>query len=64
MVADAAARGEIRPDIDPKSVAVLVVAALEGGLMMTRLERSDETLRRVQEHLNRYLDTEVAMSKV
>jgi len=64
VVADAAARGEIRPDIDPKSVAVLVVAALEGGLMMTRLERSDETLRRVQEHLNRYLDTEVAMSKV
>jgi TetR/AcrR family transcriptional regulator, transcriptional repressor for nem operon len=59
VVEDGVTRGEIRPDVDPKQVATLIVATLEGGLMMSRLERSEETLRRVQQHLNRYLDTEV-----
>jgi hypothetical protein len=27
---------------------------------MSRLERNEEPLRRVQQHLNRYLDSEVA----
>lgn len=51
---------EARPDIEPKTVATLIVASLEGALMMSRIQRSDEALRRVQSHLNRYLDTEVA----
>jgi TetR/AcrR family transcriptional repressor of nem operon len=61
IVKQAVERGEIRAGVDPKAVATLIVATLEGGLMMSRLERNDGALRRVQEHLNRYLDSEVAV---
>jgi TetR/AcrR family transcriptional repressor of nem operon len=61
VTADAMERGEIRADVDPKTVATLIVATLEGALMMSRLERNDDALRRSQQHLNRYLDTEVAV---
>jgi TetR/AcrR family transcriptional regulator, transcriptional repressor for nem operon len=63
IVKQAAERGEIRPGVDPKTLAVLIVAPLEGALMMSRLERNDYALRTVQQHLNHYLDTEVAPSR-
>jgi len=56
MVEQAQESGEIRPDVDPKVVATLIVASLEGAVMMSRLQRNDEALRRVQSHLNQYLD--------
>src|ERR1700680_2024318 len=62
IVDQAQARAETQPGVDPKAVATLVVASLEGALMMRRIQRSDEALRRVQAHLNRYLDDEVAAS--
>ena len=60
VVKQAQERGEIRADLDPKAVATVIVASLEGALMMSRLERNDGPLRRVQQHLNRYLETEVS----
>jgi TetR/AcrR family transcriptional repressor of nem operon len=60
LVEQAAERGEIRAGVDAKAVATLIIATLEGALMISRLERSDEALRGGQEHLNRYLDREVA----
>jgi len=62
IVDQAQARGETQPGVDPKAVATLIVASLEGALMMSRIQRSDEALQRVQAHLNRYLDEEVAGS--
>jgi TetR/AcrR family transcriptional regulator, transcriptional repressor for nem operon len=61
VIAGAAKRGEIRPGVEPAQVATLIVAALEGALMMSRLERSVDPLRRIRQHLNDYLDTAVAM---
>jgi len=58
----AKARGETQPGVDPQAVATLIVASLEGALMMSRIQRNDEALRRVQAHLNRYLDEEVSGS--
>ena len=55
-------RRETRPEVNPRAVATLIVAALEGALMMSGIQRNDEALRRVQSHLNRYLDHEVATS--
>ncbi len=52
--------GTLRAAADPKTVATLIVASLEGALMMSRIERSHDSLRRVQEHLNRYIDNELA----
>lgn len=54
---------DARPDVDPIAVATLIVASLEGALMMSRVQRNEEALRRVQSHLNEYLDKEVAVSR-
>jgi TetR/AcrR family transcriptional repressor of nem operon len=61
IVEQAHEHGETRPGVDPKLVATLIVASLEGALMMSRLQRNDEALRRVQSHLNRYLESDVAV---
>jgi TetR/AcrR family transcriptional repressor of nem operon len=63
IVKQAAHRGETQPGVDPKAVAALIVASLEGALMMSRLERSNDPLRHVQQHLNRYLESEVSAPK-
>jgi TetR/AcrR family transcriptional repressor of nem operon len=57
-VEQAQERGETRPGVDPKLVSTLIVASLEGALMMSRLQRSDEPPRRVQSHLNQFLDSQ------
>jgi len=62
IVKEAVRAGETRIGVDPKNVATLVIASLEGALMMSRIERSHDALRRVQEHLNSYIDNEVAAS--
>jgi TetR/AcrR family transcriptional regulator, transcriptional repressor for nem operon len=59
-VQEAQQQRDAKPDVDPKDVATLIVASLEGALMMSRIQRNDEALRRVQSHLNEYLDKEVA----
>ena len=60
IVEQSQGRGEIKSEVEPKAVATLIIASLEGALMMSRIQRDDEPLRRVQAHLNQYLDTEVA----
>ncbi len=60
MVKEAVERGETRPGVDPKTVGALIVASLEGALMMSRLERNSDALRRVQEHLNHHIETQIA----
>ena len=60
IVKEGKEHGEIRPDVDAKAVGTLIVATLEGALMISRLERSDGALRQIQAHLNRYIDRELA----
>lgn len=52
---------EIRPRVDAKKLATLVISSLEGGIMVYRLERNDEALRGIQAHLDSYLETEVRL---
>ena len=54
-------RGEINSDVDPKTVAILIISSLEGGLMMSRLNREREPLRLIQGHLEHYLEEEVRL---
>jgi TetR/AcrR family transcriptional repressor of nem operon len=56
--------GEIRSGVDARAAATLIVGALEGALMMSRIERTYEPLREVQRHLNRYIDRELAAQTV
>jgi TetR/AcrR family transcriptional repressor of nem operon len=49
--------GELRKGIDPAAVAAIVIASLEGAIMMSRLEKTREPLNAVGEHLAGYLET-------
>ena len=50
---------EIRRGIDPERLATLIISALEGAIMLARLDRSNDALRAVQAHLGEYLETQV-----
>jgi TetR/AcrR family transcriptional repressor of nem operon len=52
---------EIRPTIDAKNVASLIISSLEGAVMLYRLERNEEAFRAVRGHLESYLETEVRL---
>jgi len=52
---------EIRPSIDAKKLASLIISSLEGAIMLCRLERSDEALRAVETHLDSYFEREVRL---
>src|SRR5258708_2044883 len=49
---------EIRPRIDPKKLATLILSSLHAAIMLYRLERNEQALRAVQAHLDNYLETE------
>jgi TetR/AcrR family transcriptional repressor of nem operon len=48
---------ELRGEIDPAAVATVVIAGLEGAVMMSRLDKTREPLRAIGEHLEGYLQT-------
>ncbi|HXE63416.1 MAG TPA: TetR/AcrR family transcriptional regulator [Bryobacteraceae bacterium] len=64
VIENGMASGEIRPDVDARAAATLIVATLEGALMMSRIERTYEPLREVQRHLNSYIERELAVQAV
>jgi TetR/AcrR family transcriptional regulator, transcriptional repressor for nem operon len=47
--------GELSPGTDPRSVASVVVATLEGAVMLSRLEDDPEHMRKVVRHLKDHL---------
>jgi TetR/AcrR family transcriptional repressor of nem operon len=51
------AKGEIRPDADPEQTAVVIISALEGALMMSRLQWSEKPMDYAREHLNHFLES-------
>ena len=53
-------RGEVRPGVDARSVATVIIATLEGALMISRLEHNPDALLGAKEHLYRYIDAEVS----
>ena len=50
-------RGEIHSAIDSAELAMLIVSSLEGGLMVSRLQRRDDALDIACRHLEKYLET-------
>ena len=60
IVADGMARGSIRRDADPQAVATLIIATLEGGILLARAHRSLVYLQHVVDHLVQYVRRDVA----
>jgi TetR/AcrR family transcriptional repressor of nem operon len=56
-------RGEIRPDIDSSKLSALIVSTLEGSLMVSRLQRTEDACALACDHLEDYLETSVRANK-
>jgi TetR/AcrR family transcriptional repressor of nem operon len=60
-IADIVRRGqhnqELRRGLDPYSVAAVMIASLEGAVMMSRLEKSRGPLLAISKHLSEYLQS-------
>jgi len=52
-------RGEIRADVDSAKLATLIVSTLEGGLMVSLLQRNNAAVGVACDHLEEYLEAEV-----
>jgi TetR/AcrR family transcriptional repressor of nem operon len=56
-------RAEIRRQVDSAKLATLIVSTLEGSLMLSRLQRTDEPLEVACRYLDNYLETEIRAPK-
>lgn len=61
IVAAGLRRKEVRPDVQAREVATLIISSLEGALMITRLERNKEALLTARSHLESYLESQVLL---
>jgi TetR/AcrR family transcriptional regulator, transcriptional repressor for nem operon len=61
IVEDGQSAGEINPEIDPHSVASLVISILEGARVVARINKRSAALDDSQGHLSLYLDTAVRL---
>ena len=52
-------KGEVRSAVDSTELATLIVNSLEGGLMVSRLQRTDDALDLACRHLEQYFETSV-----
>ena len=60
IVADGVARGSLRRDIDPQAVATVLIATLEGGILLARAHHSSVYLQHVVDHLVQYVQRDIA----
>jgi TetR/AcrR family transcriptional regulator, transcriptional repressor for nem operon len=63
MIVEGIKAREIRRDVDGRKLGNLIIASLEGALMIARLERNQQPLHDAEEHLHRYIEGEVRESK-
>jgi TetR/AcrR family transcriptional repressor of nem operon len=61
IVEDGQSSGEINPEIDPHSVANLVISMLEGATAIARINKRFAALNDAQKHLSLYLETAVRL---
>jgi AcrR family transcriptional regulator len=59
IVADGVAQGSIRRDIDPQAVATLIIATLEGGILLAQAHGSPVYLQHTVDHLLMYVRRDV-----
>jgi TetR/AcrR family transcriptional repressor of nem operon len=61
IVEDGQSAREINPEIDPHSIANLVISLLEGATVLARINKRSAALDDAQRHLNLYLETAVRL---
>ena len=53
------AAGTVRPGLDIDKAASLIIGGLEGGMLLSRIEKSEHPLRDALDHLDHYLETQI-----
>jgi TetR/AcrR family transcriptional repressor of nem operon len=53
------AQGRIKPNLDIEETANHIIASLEGGMVVSRLERNETALLNARRHLDDYIETQV-----
>ena len=56
-------RGEIRSGVDCGELAMLIASTLEGSLMVSRLQKKEDSRDLAVRHLEEYLETKVRARK-
>jgi TetR/AcrR family transcriptional repressor of nem operon len=59
ILKDGIEAGTIRSNVDVNKVSSIIIGGLEGGMLISRIERNDQGLRAALEHLDFYIDSEV-----
>jgi TetR/AcrR family transcriptional repressor of nem operon len=59
ILEDGIRSGSIRTGVEANKVANIIIAGLEGGMLISRIERNDGALRAALEHLDYYLESQV-----
>jgi TetR/AcrR family transcriptional repressor of nem operon len=57
LMSDGKKAGEFRADVDPKTVATVVISCLEGGVLLSRLHGDEEHMHRCCDHLLSYVES-------
>ena len=60
IVADGVAQASIRRDVDPQAVATLIIATLEGGILLAQAHRSSVYLQHTADHVVQYVRRDLA----
>ena len=58
-LSDGITAGTVRPDVDVDKVARMIISGLEGGMLVSRIEKNDQALRDAMDSLDGYLEREV-----
>ena len=53
------AAGTVQPNINIDKTASLIIGTLEGGMLISRIEKNDQALRDSLDHLDSYLETKI-----
>jgi TetR/AcrR family transcriptional repressor of nem operon len=59
VLEDGIAQGKIRRGIDVEGAANHIIASLEGGMVVSRLERNDAAISSARRHLEDYIETQL-----
>jgi hypothetical protein len=57
IVAEGVERGELKAEIDPDTVATIMLAIYEGAVMMSKLYRNPIYMQRAADHLLQYVES-------
>jgi len=59
IAAEGIRKKQVAPGVQPRKLAHLIIASLEGALLLSRLERTDQPLHLIRHHLEEHLEKNV-----